>query len=407
MQGLLLEAGGAYAAGALLVSAGVRAAWRALMPKEGVDWFCRQTWTDAQLAELGRQWAEVWWTYLTAAVGADAGTALALEVHVVRVADAGSALLRTESRTRAIFAAILFQLAVTLRHDQNVCAVTADPARPPFYGHYVNRTHLASLFSLRSLLKVDATFACARRTTDAFRGIRGKVVAEFRGADGTLIRRPRDKIRRFKCSHCVTLARKGRSGRLHCKQCTRLQEHHPEGLVQYYSNQHSWVPVPDAHTVCGDVVFEQARRVEPGARVAHDGHAWEVHKVTRGHDDSFLKIHLRRRAAADVTLCRTAKSVVAVLRADPDCARMLLDAPRVVHGMSMSVEMDKIWRQRAGGVLACARKPLTLDRRNPQKVHEYALWRGLAAMARWASGNAAWDDARTHVLLPQENVAHV
>jgi hypothetical protein len=411
MQARVLEAGEAFAGGALLGAAGVRAAWAALMPDEGVAWFRRQTWTDAQLASLGAQWAGVWWHYLAATVGADGDAVLCLAApaaRVVRVADAGAALVRAQPAARAAFAAVLFQLAVTARHDQHVCAVTADPARPPFYGHYVTRTRPASLFSLRSLLEAEADFACARRTTDAFRGVRGKVVAEFKGADGTLIRRPRDKIRRFKCHRCVALAERRRPPRPRCPHCTRLQEHHPEGLVHYYSNQHAWVPVPDALTVCGDVVFEQARGLKAGARLTHHGRTCVVHKLTRGRDGEDVKVHLRHLdddGAAFTVRCAP-KSVFAVLPAAPDCARMLRETPRIVHGMCLSVDVDKLWRRRAAGAVpALERAPLALNPRDPQDLRAYAVWRSLAAVARWASGAPAWDAARGHSLRPAATTA--
>ena len=197
---------------------------------------------------------------------------------------------------------------------------------------------------------------------------------------------------------CVALERNGRPPKSQCAQCTRVQEHHPKGLVQYYSNQHQWVPVHDAHTVCGDVVFEQTRRVQKGTRVSHAGRVWEVGKVSRGRDDLF-RVHLRDQNDT-LTLVRSPKSVIAVLCTAPDCARMLLRSPRVVHGMSMSVELDKAWRRRVGPTARMKCKPLSVDRRVAQQVHAYAVWRSLAGIARWATDNPAWDAARTHVLLP-------
>lgn len=405
MQARVLQAGKAFAGGALLGAVGVRAVWAALMPDEGVKWFRRQTWTDAQLAALGAQWADVWFRYLAAAVGSPCVPDTA--VHVVRVADAGAALVRAHPSARAAFAAVLFQLAVTARHDQTVCAITADPARPPFYNHYVTRTRPASLFSLRSLLEAESGYACARRTARAFRTAQGKVVAEFKGADGTLIRRPRDKIRRFYCPDCVPLVQSERPPLSRCSRCTRLQPTSRQGLVQYYSNQHQWVPVPDALTACGDVVFEQARRLQVGARVTHHGRICLVRKLTRGRDDAYVKVHLRRLDDGATQTVRCApKSVLPVLPAVPDCARMLRETPRIVHGMCLSVDTDKLWRRRAAGAVpALERVPLALNPRAPEDLRAYAVWRSLAAVARWASGAPAWDAARGHSLRPAATTA--
>ena len=274
----------------------------------------------------------------------------------VCVAEAGYAQVVQCAAMRSVLVATLLQLAMTERHDQSLCSLRADPARPPFYDQYVDRGHIGSLFSLRSLLQCEDRYACAKRAVNKFRGVQGRLVAEI--LDGTgkeFIRRPRSQIRRWTCARCASRAQP------RCRRCTRLQSDHPHALLAYWGHSRTWVSVSDAHTVCGDVEFVCADAVAPGARVSHDGVSCTLAKKARGRDDTEVLLHLNTLGAKDptppVVLHRAPKSVVAVFPTPPDCFEMMRDQPEVVHHMRTSVNMDKVWRRHAARTLRATKLP--------------------------------------------------
>ena len=425
----LLLVGDAYARGALLGGAGVRAAWRMLMPEDAVRWFAAQPWTEAALARLGARWGEVWWRYLRAFCGLqprDAGGACpassassassALSARdVVCVVEAGHAQLLACARTRSAFAAVLLQLALTERHDQSLCSLRGDPSRPPFYDQYVDRSHTGSLFSLRTLLQCEDRYTCARRAVDKFRGVQGRLVAEILDDSGAeFIRRPRSRVKRFTCAKCAR-----RRYPPPCRRCTRLQSDHPRALLAYWGHTRAWVPVPDAHTVCGDVAFVCARSVPVGARVVHAGAHWTLAKKARRRDDDpEIVLHLTPEDPKDpkdpedpedpgrapVVLCRGPKSVLAVLPERLDCFEMLRDDARVVHGMRTSVNLDTAWRRRSGTRKGGQYATTPLRVASPAAgapVWGYAVWRSLVAVC------AAVSDPPTRATLQTASRAHI
>ena len=366
----LLLVGDCRVRGRLLTESGLRAVWRVLMPQEAVDWLREQP-SSRSLSLAMRSFGEIWWGYLTWLREKEgAPSALAL----------GCQRLRASSRCRSAFAALLFQLVVTERHDQSVCSVQRDPRRPPFYDHCVSRSKVASMFSLRDLLRCENQYECARRTVEKFRGVKGRLVAEVYNAAGSeLIRRPRSKIRRFCCSKCLKRPRSS------CTRCTRLQEHDADALVSYFGHNHEWVPVSDVQTVCGDVLFLPSSSVRPGAVVSSHGDAgaehWTVGKIARGANDQVSLSGRTAKSRVAKGWRGTPKSLVPVLPSAPDCARMLKENPFLVHGMCMSVNVDKHLACRWGQATtpASARflsESSELDAQDPGR----AVWCGLAAI---------------------------
>ena len=411
-----LRAGGAWrdddSPGAL------RALWCLLVPDDGFAWFERQTWSTFELTAMFEQFCDVWWRYCAALPGARVGE-LHQPTDVLRVVDIACEQLRCRSRTRSVFVAVLFQLAVTLRHDQSTCCVNADLTRPPFYSHYVNRAHVGSMFSLRTLIDCETRYACARRTVAKFRGVKGRVVAEVFDVRGKeLIRRPRSKIKRFTCSKCSVKVRP------RCKRCTRMQELDPQRLISYYGHHHEWVSVPDAQTVCGDVEFVAAGKVLPTSTVVHAGESWRVVKRARGRDDcgkaGKVVLHLERQSDAQTQRAQLScapKSIVVVRPCASDCYEMMRDNASVVHGMCMSVPLDRTWRDRCSAddlSQPYEEHPLKIvDARDVAQVARYAAWRSVVAVVAFILGEdaathpvceAALRAATTHALYPGKSM---
>lgn len=385
MWNALLSVGDAYAEKCLLRATGVRAAWRLLMPADAMVWFEAQQWSDAELARVGKQWGQVWWRYLRSLCGAQ--HAPATPKATVCLAEAGFALLRTDARARSTFAAILLQLASQGRHDQSVCSLRADPLAPPFYDLYVSRSHTASVLSLRGLMKCEHAYACAKRAVDKFRDVQGRVVAEIAQGEGVnFMRRPRSKLKRFKCAACTKHVKS------RCRKCTRLQPQNTHGLVEYWGHHHQWVPAPDVHTVCSDVVFVPAQKLTPGTRVVHNGLPYTVRdvEITKDVSADSLKekkiVRLRLQSwSAEKNIAVPRNSMLAVRRRE-EGFQMLRDTPELVHTMRVSVNLDDAWRKRA------PRPPPTLSphRLAPlrvtsptaaEEVWSYAVWRSLAGAA--------------------------
>ena len=374
----LLLVGDRHARGALFTEAGLRAVWRVLMPSDAVDWLQEQP-ASPSLSLAMHKFGEIWWGYLCWLRQNEYGD---VAPHTASVVEFGCAQLRASPRCRSAFAALLFQLVVTERHDQSVCSVQRDPCRPPFYDHRVSRSKVASMFSLSDLLCCEERYACARRTVEMFRGIRGRLVAEVYDAGGTeLIRRPRSKLRRWCCSKCE------KKPRSNCTRCTRLQEHTPDALVSYYGHNHDWVPVADVQTVCGDVLFVPSKAVRPGAVVASHGESgaehWTVVKTTRGANEGVkLTGHSSKGDSTTKAWCGDSKSVVPVLPCASDCARMLSENPFLVRGMCMSVSVDKYLRYRwakCSTPVSASFLSMSTGWVSEQDARGRALWCGLAA----------------------------
>ena len=387
MWNFLLACGDAYAGHALLRAAGVRAAWKMLMPADAAAWFVAQPWSDAQLARVGKQWGQVWWRYLRSLCGVRA--APLPPAGVVCLVEAGFTLLRTDPRARSTFAAILLQLALQGRHDQSVCCLRANPLAPPFYDLYVDRSHTASLVSLRSLLGCEHTYACAKRAVDKFRRVQGRVVAEIAQGGGVdFMRLPRSKVKRFKCAGCTKHVKS------RCKKCTRLQPQNKEGLVEYWGHHRQWVPAADVHTVCADVEFVPVHKMPALARVAHGGNTYTFRKAhvepvedpVEPTKPARVRVRLEGTGQPDLTLEVPRHSMLAVVGEQEDGFAMLRDQPQVVHTMRVSVNLDQTWRKRRPQ----RRTRLSPHRTVPlrvaaptaaEQVWSYALWRGLAGVA--------------------------
>lgn len=369
----------------------VRAMWDMLVPQVGVDWFNRQAWSAEDFDRMLQQFADVWWHYLLALpVNAKGKKEVALTPQkIVCLVEAGCLRLKKCLRMRSVFVAVLFQLAVTGRHDQSACGVMADPACPPFYGKYVNRCHLGSMFSLKALIAKEKDYACARTTVNRFRGVRNRVVAEIFDTQGKeLIRRPRSKIKRFKCLKCSERLKPG------CTRCTRLQEHNSGGVISYYDHNHEWKCVADAQTVCSDVEFLRCNSVRMGSRIVHDGKLWTLNKRARTRDkDDTVILHLRQYTGKDATvsLQRHSKSLLAVASHSPDCYQMMRDNPDVVHSMCLSVLVDaelaiKCDAQSANTFVKYKRaSPIRIrNKDNTHAVAMYAVWRSLVSVVAFA-----------------------
>lgn len=373
-----LSLGDAYARGSLLGARGFDAAWAFLFSEETTAWM-RGCASPGELDKIARQWGDVWWRYLCARVGAPhdglASVEAACVVHL------GCEALRTSARARSVFLAVMFQLVVSERHDQMLCSIRGDPECPPFYADYVSRSKVGSTFSLRSLLRCEGQYACAKRTVDRFRGVKGRVVAEIYAPGGAeLIRLGRTKLKRFLCARCS--AKRPRPG---CKRCTRLQERNPKGIVSYFGHHRTYTPVEDVQTVCGDAVFVAVKHLNEGDVVLwhtkRGSCRLRVTKIARTADNN-VTFSLRDAVGNVLRWQRAAKSVVPVLPCRPDAAKMMRERPDVVHGMGMSVHPDKISEQwtREETTEVPAMTPLRLTSLRGKHLTEYAMWRSLAAI---------------------------
>lgn len=414
---LFLSLGDAHARGELLRAPGFDAAWAFLFSRETTAWM-RGCTCPRDLDEIALQWGDVWWRYLCARVGAPHEGLT--EVEAACVVHLGCEALRASARARSVFLAVMLQLVVSERHDQMLCSIRGDPTCPPFYANYVSRSKIGSMFSLRSLMLCEDQYACARRTVDRFRGVKGRVVAEIYAPGGAeLIRLGRSKLKRFMCARCSS--KRPRPG---CKKCTRLQERNPRGIVSYFGQHREYASAEDVQTVCGDAVFVAVEHLKKDDVVLHH---------TKTGLRKFCVVALRVSSVNNtvvVTLCdvasgsvaqwqRAVKSVVPVLPCPPDTAKMMQERPDVVHGMGVSVHPDKInekWsrEETAESFPAAATTPLRLKSLEGKHLTEYAMWRSLAAfvehlLPKHASKHAkdAIRTADTHCLhhdshLPEE-----
>jgi hypothetical protein len=279
----------------------------------------------------------------------------------------------------------MLQLVATERHDQMLCSIHGDPTSPPFYSNYVSRSKLGSTFSLRTLMACESEYACAKRTVDRFRGVKGRVVAEIYAPGGAeLIRLGRTKLKRFKCARCS--ASRPRPG---CNKCTRLQELNPEGVVSYFDERRTYTPVKDVQTVCGDVVFVAAKRLERGDVVLEhtkDGDRKLFLETKVFTTSTTLMLSLRdATTGAKSVWQRPAKSMVPVMPCHPDTVRMMTDNAEVVHGMGVSVHPDKVcesWSLPAQCFHRAATSPVQLKCLKGAHLKEYAVWRSLAAIVK-------------------------
>lgn len=377
-----LSAGDAYAREKLLSAEGFDAAWSMLFPADATAWMRRVT-SRGALGEMARQWGNVWWNYLCARVGVPPSQLTTPEA--LCVIHLGCDALRTSARVRSVFLAVMFQLVVTERHDQMLCSIDGDPVSPPFYSNYVSRSKLGSTFSLRTLMACESEYACAKRTVDRFRGVKGRVVAEIYAPCGAeLIRLGRTKLKRFKCARCS--ASRPRPG---CKKCTRLQEHNPEGVVSYFDERRTYTPVKDVQTVCGDVVFVTAKRLQRGDVVLEhtkDGDRKLFLETKVFTTSKTLMLNLRdATTGAKSVWQRPAKSMVPVMPCHPDTVQMMTDNAEVVHGMGVSVHPDKVcesWSLPAQRFYRAATSPVQLKCLKGAHLIEYAVWRSLAGLVK-------------------------
>jgi hypothetical protein len=376
-----LSLGDAYARGSLLCARGFDAAWAFLFSEETTAWM-RGCASPRELDKIALEWGDVWWRYLCARVGAPSDGLTSVEAACV--VHLGCEALRTSARARSVFLAVMFQIVVSERHDQMLCSIRGDPAHPPFYADYVSRSKVGSTFSLRSLLRCEGQYACAKRTVDRFRGVKGRVVAEVYAPGGAeLIRLGRTKLKRFLCARCS--AKRPRPG---CKRCTRLQERNPGGIVSYFGHHRTYTPAEDVQTVCGDAVFVAVEHLKEGdvvlSHTKTGSRRLRVTAVARA-DGNTVAFHLCDAASgAELRWQRAVKSVVPVLPCRPDATEMMRERPDVVHGMGMSVHPDKIsekWtREETTGVPATT--PLRLTSLKGKHLTEYAMWRSLAAFVQ-------------------------
>ena len=253
-----LSLGDAYARGSLLCARGFDAAWAFLFSKRrrrGCEAVRRR-----ESSTRSRANGETCGGVTCARVSAARLRGGLTNVEVACVVHLGCEALRTSARARSVFLAVMFQLVVSERHDQMLCSIRGDPECPPFYADYVSRSRVGSTFSLRSLLRCEDQYACAKRTVDRFRGVKGRVVAEVYAPGGAeLIRLGRTKLKRFMCARCS--AKRPRPG---CKRCTRLQERNPCGIVSYFGQSRTYTPAEDVQTVCGDAVFVAVEHLKEG-----------------------------------------------------------------------------------------------------------------------------------------------
>ena len=376
---LFLSLGDAYARDRLLGARGFDAAWAFLFSDETTAWM-RGCASSVELDKIARQWGDVWWRYLCARVGAPSEGLT--KVEAACVVHLGCEALRTSARLRSVFLAIMFQLVVSERHDQMLCSIRGDPACPPFYADYVSRSKVGSMFSLRSLLRCEDQFNCAKRTVERFRGVKGRVVAEVYAPGGAeLIRLGRTKLKRFKCARCS--AKRPRPG---CKKCTRLQERNPCGIVSYFGQHRAYTPAEDVQTVCGDAVFVAAERLKEGDVVIRHtktgSRRFRVAAAGRKSGSTVAFDVCDMVSGAVLQWQRPVKSVVPTLPCRPDAVEMMQERPDVVHGMGMSVHPDKIsekWTRETITEVP-ARTPLKLSSLEGNCLTEYAMWRSLAAI---------------------------
>ena len=372
-----LSLGDAYARGSLLCARGFDAAWAFLFSEETTAWM-RGCASPGELDEIARRWGDVWWRYLCARWRASRRFDNAEAACVVHL----GCELFARRRARSVFLAVMFQLVVSERHDQMLCSIRGDPECPPFYADYVSRSKVGSTFSLRSLLRCEDQYACAKRTVDRFRGVKGRVVAEVYAPGGAeLIRLGRTKLKRFMCARCS--AKRPRPG---CKRCTRLQERNPRGIVSYFGQSRTYTPAEDVQTVCGDAVFVAVEHLKEGDVVLQHTKSGSFRlrvTTTARTADSTVTLCLRDASGSSVLQWRRAvKSVVPVLPCRPDAAKMMQERADVVHGMGMSVHPDKIsekWtREKTTEVFAMT--PLRLTSLKGKHLTEYAMWRSLTAI---------------------------
>lgn len=385
----LLCVGDAYANDRMCTATGFQNAWRALFPSKIAAWL-REHVCESDMDAMAFEWAEVWWNYLCALQGVPADTLTPEEAMCV--VHMGCRALSTSAKCRSVFLAVLFQIAVSERHDQMLCSISGDPRQPPFYSEYVSRSKMGSTFSLRSLLECESSYECARRTVAKFRGVRGRVVAEVYAPDGVeLVRLGRTKLKRFMCAKCASSR-----PRSECRLCTRMQEHSREGMVAYFGQNRAYNLVSDVQTVCGDVVFVPVEKLKLGQTVLlHDNYETRRLRVVSAvaQPDNTVAVTCSTKSGKHLRLKRRSKAVLPVLPCPPDSVKMMRENPLVVHGMGLSVHPDKMDVMLARNKAKKSDKPLAIpasgvaatssqirikDFRG-RHAKDYAMWRSVAA----------------------------
>ena len=245
---------------------GLRALWRLALPDDAVSWLEALPVGSVGLNKAASAFADVWWIYTktflydvaSSVMGAGVGktTAAPTALRFSALVELAAHKMARSAKMRGRFQALLFQVVVSDRHDQSTSYILGDPSEP--FSHYVSRSKIGALFSLRALVSLEKDYVPAARAVGLFRKSSGKnPVAHQRAADGLQLEIPlRKRLFVYHCAQCA--GRKGRA-QFHCPRCGgRMKEGDPKELVRVWGSQRAHVPKPDAWTVLADVEAKPA-----------------------------------------------------------------------------------------------------------------------------------------------------
>jgi len=367
---------------------GLRALWRLALPDDAVSWLretfpCGETAASKGLDKAASAFADVWWVYTktflydvaSSVMGKGVGktTAAPTALRFSALVELAAHKMARSAKMRGRFQALLFQVVVSDRHDQSTSYILGDPSEP--FSHYVSRSKIGALFSLRALLPLENEYVPAARAVSLFRKSSGKnPVAHQRAADGLQLEIPlRKRLFVYHCAQCA--GRKGRA-QFGCSRCGgRMKEGDSKELVRVWGPQRAHVPKPDAWTVLADVEAKPAWAQSKKKNEAIHASALKVGDVIPVHGPSgredwrvnalgvrpcvgkitafaewrgFKHEFEYDKTETVLTLCQN--RVGKTKRRG--VVRMLKEHPELLHEATLSVHLDKHLKRRAASAAA-------------------------------------------------------
>ena len=362
---------------------GLRALWRLALPDDAVSWLEALPAGSVGLDKAASAFANVWWVYAKTFLYDVASSVMGAEVEKTTAAptvlefsalvELAAHKMARSAKMRGRFLALLFQVVVSDRHDQSASYILGDPLEP--FSHYVSRSKIGALFSLRALLPLENDYVPAARAVSLFRKSSGKnPVAHQRAADHLQLEIPlRKRLFVYHCAQCA--GRKGRA-QFGCSKCGgRMKEGDSKELVRVWGAQRAHVPKPDVWTVLADVEAKPAwapskkKNKTTSASALKVGDVIPVHGPSGRENWKVTAIGMRP-CVQKITAFAAWKGFKREFEYDKTetvltlsqnrvgekkrkgVVRMLEEHPELLHEATLSVHLDKHLKRRAASAAA-------------------------------------------------------
>lgn len=393
---------------------GLRALWTLALPGDAVSWLEAIPAGSVGLNKAASAFADVWWVYAktflydVASSGMGAGfgkmTAAPTALRFSALVELAAHKMARSAKMRGRFLALLFQVVVSDRHDQSTSYILGDPSEP--FSHYVSRSKIGALFSLRALIPLEKEYVPAARAVSLFRKSSGKnPVAHQRASDDLQLEIPlRKRLFVYHCAQCA--GRKGRA-QFGCPKCGgRMKEGDPKELVRVWGAQRAHVPKPDVWTVLADVDAKPAwtplkrKNKTTSASALNMGDVILVHGPSGRESWKVTAIGVRP-CAQKITVFAAWKGfkrefeydkIETVLtltqnrvgeKKQKGVVRMLKEHPELLHEATLSVHLDKHLKHRAASTATVqwATEPVYVrtgedgDILDESELKRYLIWR--------------------------------